>query len=142
MIPFDLERLEVTGAPRPVIENVSTPVTNEAWFAVSDSGICALASVARERNRLLGSTVTANRGPQRRTGATCGILDFRPMAEESQQRFRDGARQSIWIWRGTISFKRDMKRRAGLLPAATAPRNEPCENAASARVGRFQIGGH
>ena len=26
-IPFDLERLEVTGAPRPVLENVATSVT-------------------------------------------------------------------------------------------------------------------
>ena len=52
-IPFDLERLEVTGAPRPVLENVSTSVTNVAWFAVSDTGTLAFASGTRERNRLL-----------------------------------------------------------------------------------------
>jgi serine/threonine-protein kinase len=41
-VPFDLDRLEVTGRPEPIIENVVTdPLTGVASFAVSRSGTLA-----------------------------------------------------------------------------------------------------
>jgi serine/threonine-protein kinase len=57
-VPFDLQRLEIVGSPVPILERVSTAVSNGgAQFDVSDTGIAAYVAVEAGLARPLGMPV-------------------------------------------------------------------------------------
>ena len=88
-VPFDLQRLEVTGQPAPILEGVAaTPGIGAAQFSFSDTGnLVYVAGAAGVRTSpSTGWTERANSRPSARLPATTTIRRSPPTG-------------SVWLWK-------------------------------------------
>jgi Tol biopolymer transport system component len=99
--PFDLERLEVTGASMPVLEGVATnPGAGGAQFAASDSGALVFLSggslVPPMPIAWLGRDGQAR--PLRPTRAIYFVIGFSPDGQRLAMDIRDRDEADVWIY--------------------------------------------
>ena len=113
--PFDLERVEPTGPPVPVIEGVWTSSINAgAQFSFSDTG--TLVYVAREG--VVGSPIhwldrDGTTTPLRDEPARWSDLRFSPNGDRMAMQIHDGTLWNIWIY----EWSRDTLTRLTIDPA-------------------------
>jgi serine/threonine-protein kinase len=99
--PFDLERLEVTGASMPVLEGVATnPGAGGAQFAASDNGALVFlpggSQVLPMPIAWLGRDGQAR--PLRQTSAIYFVIAFSPDGRRLAMDIRDGDEADIWTY--------------------------------------------
>jgi Protein kinase domain/WD40-like Beta Propeller Repeat len=102
--PFDLERLEVTGASMPVLEGVaSNPGAGGAQFTASDSGALVFLAGGSQVPPMpiawLGKDGQAR--PLRPTPAIYFVIGFSPDGQRLAMDIRDGVEADIWIYEWT-----------------------------------------
>ena len=99
--PFDLERLEVTGAAMPVVEGVAAnPGAGGAQFAVSDGGALVFlpgrSQVPPMPIAWLGKDGQARR--LRQTPAIYFVIGFSPDGQRLAMDIRDGDEADVWTY--------------------------------------------
>jgi serine/threonine-protein kinase len=98
---FDLTRLELTGRPVPVLEDVSTnALAGNGQFAVSNSG--ALTYLTKGWNEIYDSAIdwvdrSGKSSPMRSTVANWLNLSFAPDGQQLALDIDDGKQRAVWI---------------------------------------------
>jgi serine/threonine-protein kinase len=100
VVPFDLQRLEVTGEPTATLGVVTAPGPGAAQFSFSDTG--NLAYVAGPAGRINVSIFWMNRGGKltalRETPGDYSNPAFSPDGKRVALDIADGARRDIWVY--------------------------------------------
>jgi Tol biopolymer transport system component len=106
-VPFDLNRLEVTGQPAPIVEGVATTASGGAQFSVSETG--NLVYVADRGLRNVSIYWMDHEGkftPLHETPGYYSNPAFSPDGKRLALDINDGKRSDIWVYgweRGTLS---------------------------------------
>jgi eukaryotic-like serine/threonine-protein kinase len=100
-VPFDLQRLEVTGQPVPVLEDVlAAPTSAAAQFSFSDTGnLVYIAGRAGGQNlSIYWMDHEGKFTPLRETPADYRTPAFSPDGERLALEISDGKRSDIWVY--------------------------------------------
>ena len=101
-VPFDLQRLEVTGQPAPILEGVvTTPSIGGAQFSFSDTGNLVYVAGTRrgaERLHLLDGPRGQIHAPPRDSRRTTRNPAFSPDGKRLALEINDGKRSDIWVY--------------------------------------------
>jgi WD40-like Beta Propeller Repeat len=117
--PFDIERLELTGQPVPVVEGVASyPATGRggsAQLAVSHAGTIAYVSGASTASSFPVHWITGDgkTQPLRPASANWSSIHFAPDGRRVAMHIDDGAQSDIWIY----EWERDILKRLNSDPA-------------------------
>ncbi len=100
-VPFDLERLEVTGQPVPVLEDVATaPVYGGAQFSFSDAGnlVYVAGSSGGQNVSIYWMDREGKFTPLRQTPGAYFNPAFSPDGKRLALEIIDGARRDVWLY--------------------------------------------
>ena len=100
-VPFDLERLEVTGQPVPVLEDVATaPVSGGAQFSFSNAGnlVYVAGSSGGQNVSIYWMDREGKFTPLRETPGAYFNPAFSPDGKRLALEIIDGARRDVWLY--------------------------------------------
>ena len=101
-VPFDANKLEITGSPVSLVENVTNDPSETIFqFAVSDSGTLIYAPRARnlgEKNNMVWLDRDGNEEFLATEPGYYGSIQISPDGEKVAASIRDGSIYNIWVW--------------------------------------------
>ena len=98
-VPFDLQRLEVTGQPTPILEGLSTsPGVGGAQFAFSNTGNLLYISGGGQNVSIYWMDSAGKFTPLRETPSNYRYPAFSPDGKRLALEINDGKRSDIWVY--------------------------------------------